>query len=134
MFTSIEKLLNLGVPVAMLIVIVWLVIKYAPAAIKALQDKNSRMAEQWTEDMRNVARDAVIRERERRDFSDSIIKSEIDRLVRARSLEEAAAFVEKHQIADAPSGQVLDPRMDGNRAGIAYADGIRSLISEDNKK
>ena len=35
---TISKLLNLGVPVAMLIVIVWLVIKYAPAGIKALQD------------------------------------------------------------------------------------------------
>lgn len=36
-FTMIEKLLNLGVPVAMLIVIVWLAIKYAPGAIKAIQ-------------------------------------------------------------------------------------------------
>ena len=34
---TISKLLNLGVPVAMLIVIVWLTIKYAPGAIKAIQ-------------------------------------------------------------------------------------------------
>ncbi len=44
LFTSIEKLLNLGVPVAMLIVIVWLVIKYAPAAIKALQELGNSIA------------------------------------------------------------------------------------------
>ncbi len=40
-FSSIEKLLNLGVPVAMLIVIVWLTIKYSPgviAAVKGLSD------------------------------------------------------------------------------------------------
>ena len=37
-FGTIEKLINLGVPLAMLIVIVWLVIKYAPSAIKALQE------------------------------------------------------------------------------------------------
>lgn len=36
-FTMIEKLLNLGVPVAILVVIVWLAIKYAPGAIKAIQ-------------------------------------------------------------------------------------------------
>ena len=36
-FTMIEKLLNLGVPVAILVVIVWLTIKYAPGAIKAIQ-------------------------------------------------------------------------------------------------
>jgi len=36
-FSMIEKLLNLGVPVAILIVIVWLAIKYAPGAIKAIQ-------------------------------------------------------------------------------------------------
>lgn len=41
---TISKLLNLGVPVAMLIVIVWLVIKYAPAAIKALQDLGNSIA------------------------------------------------------------------------------------------
>lgn len=34
---TISKLLNLGVPVAMLIVIAWLAIKYAPGAIKAIQ-------------------------------------------------------------------------------------------------
>ncbi len=44
LFTSLEKLLNLGVPVAMLIVIVWLVIKYAPAAIKALQELGNSIA------------------------------------------------------------------------------------------
>lgn len=38
LFGTVEKLLNLGVPMAMLIVIVWLIIKYAPAAIKALQE------------------------------------------------------------------------------------------------
>ena len=43
-FASIEKLLNLGVPLAMLIVIVWLVIKYAPAAIKALQELANSIA------------------------------------------------------------------------------------------
>lgn len=36
-FSMIEKLLNLGVPVAILVVIVWLAIKYAPGAIKAIQ-------------------------------------------------------------------------------------------------
>lgn len=36
-FSMIEKLLNLGVPVAILVVIVSLTIKYAPGAIKALQ-------------------------------------------------------------------------------------------------
>ena len=41
---TISKLLNLGVPVAMLVVIVWLVIKYAPAAIKALQDLGNSIA------------------------------------------------------------------------------------------
>ena len=44
LFTSVEKLLNLGVPVAMLIVIVWLIIKYAPAAIKALQQLGESIA------------------------------------------------------------------------------------------
>ena len=41
---TISKLLNLGVPVAMLVVIVWLVIKYAPAGIKALQDLGNSIA------------------------------------------------------------------------------------------
>lgn len=36
-FSIIERLLNLGVPVAILVVIVWLAIKYAPGAIKAVQ-------------------------------------------------------------------------------------------------
>ena len=36
-FGSIERLLNLGVPVAILIVIIYLAIKYAPGAIKAVQ-------------------------------------------------------------------------------------------------
>ncbi len=44
LFASIEKLLNLGVPLAMLIVIVWLVIKYAPAAIKVLQELANSIA------------------------------------------------------------------------------------------
>jgi len=62
-----------------------------------------------------------------------VTKGEIASLVtsaRLQALEEAAKLVEEHQIFDSSDGQGVEPRSDGNRAGLAYAAAIRALAQE----
>ena len=85
-FGAIEKLLNLGVPLAMLVVIVWLIIKYAPAAIKALQSLGNSIAKNT---------DAVTELKVSYEF-------QIDRLsvvtTQLKTLNETLDYVEKQQV------------------------------------
>ncbi len=46
---------------------------------------------------------------------------------RRAGLEAAAELVDRNQIADTSSGQTVEPRLEGNRAGLAYAKAIRAL-------
>lgn len=46
---------------------------------------------------------------------------------RNQALEDAAKLIDANQIADTSSGQIVEPRIDGNRAGMAFANAIRSL-------
>ncbi len=88
-FGVIEKLLNLGVPLAMLVVIVWLIIKYAPAAIKALQSLGNSIAKNT---------DAVTELKVSYDL-------QIDRLsvvtTQLKTLNETLDYVEKQQVKTA---------------------------------
>ncbi len=88
-FGAIEKLLNLGVPLAMLVVIVWLIVKYAPAAIKALQSLGNSIAKNT---------DAVTELKVSYDF-------QIDRLsvvtTQLKTLNETLDYVEKQQVKTA---------------------------------
>lgn len=46
----------------------------------------------------------------------------------AAGVEDAAKVVAEYQIVDTADGPILEPRMFGNLAGLAYAVGIRALI------
>lgn len=46
----------------------------------------------------------------------------------AAGVEDAAKVVRERQIVDTVDGQILERRMDGNNAGLAYVVGIRALI------
>lgn len=49
--------------------------------------------------------------------------------IRAAALEEAAAFIDKHELLHTSDGDLCRPRTDGNRAGLGFAAGIRSLAA-----
>lgn len=44
-----------------------------------------------------------------------------------RGIERAATFIENHQVAHTGAGDVIDPRTEGNRNGLAYAGALRLL-------
>jgi len=46
---------------------------------------------------------------------------------RRAGIEAAAELVDHNQIVDTSGGQTVEPRLEGNRAGLAYAKAIRAL-------
>jgi hypothetical protein len=49
----------------------------------------------------------------------------------ANGLEEAARFIETHEILDSSYGQTVRERHEGNRAGLAYAAALRSMSAHE---
>lgn len=47
---------------------------------------------------------------------------------RELAFEDAARIIEQNQIVETPIGPAIEPRWDGNRAGLAYAEAIRKRI------
>lgn len=45
------------------------------------------------------------------------------------AIEAAALIVERNQIVKTPTGSAVEPRWDGNRAGLAYAAAIRAALT-----